>query len=187
MSRLLLSLLRILRSLSQWLLGMLRKLETLMTLKNRTTRFNTRVVTGNGHVYKGVIRQTETSRHGVDATSNSAERRKCIRVSFPDGRTRTIYGSAKDLENDHEIVGSLTAIYKVLVETENPQVKTILENGLQKVETVSDVSSLLETSHLLRSPQNAERLLSTLSRAGRATPKVLEDVERELGLGKEQS
>ena len=146
-----------------------------MALKNRTMR----VFTGNGNGYKGIVRQAETSRHGADATSNSPEKRGCVTVSFSGGRTISIRGSVKALENSHEIVKNLTAIRKVLVETENPQVKTILENGLQKIETVSDVSSLLKIAHLLRSPKDAARLLSTLSRAGTATPKVLEEVQQE--------
>lgn len=48
-----------------------------------------------------------------------------------------------------------------------------------------ELSSLLETAHLLRSPKNAERLLSALARARSRTekPQSVEALRRELGLG----
>jgi antitoxin YefM len=50
-----------------------------------------------------------------------------------------------------------------------------------------ELSSLIETAHLLRSPKNAERLLTALARArGRSEePKSVEELRRELGLGEE--
>jgi antitoxin YefM len=50
-----------------------------------------------------------------------------------------------------------------------------------------ELSSLLETAHLLRSPKNAERLLSALARARSQTekPQSVEALRRELGLGEE--
>ncbi len=50
--------------------------------------------------------------------------------------------------------------------------------------TASELSSLLETAHLLRSPKNAERLLKALHRAQAKTakPKPLEKLRKELGL-----
>ena len=47
-----------------------------------------------------------------------------------------------------------------------------------------ELRSLLETAHLLRSPKNAERLLTALGRAQGRTirPKPLEKLRRELGL-----
>ena len=49
----------------------------------------------------------------------------------------------------------------------------------------SELSSLMETAHLLRSPANAERLLTALARAqARGTePQTVDDVRREVGLG----
>lgn len=48
-----------------------------------------------------------------------------------------------------------------------------------------ELASLMETAHLLRSPANARRLLEALgrSRQGRARPKDLDALRREVGLG----
>jgi antitoxin YefM len=50
-----------------------------------------------------------------------------------------------------------------------------------------ELAGLLETAHLLRSPQNARRLLTALNRAvGRkAKPEPLSKLRREMGLGAE--
>jgi antitoxin YefM len=50
---------------------------------------------------------------------------------------------------------------------------------------VDELSGLLETAHLLRSPKNAERLLTALARAQRRTlsPQALDELRREVGLG----
>jgi antitoxin YefM len=50
-----------------------------------------------------------------------------------------------------------------------------------------ELSSLMETAHLLRSPANAERLLAALARAlGRTEPVgTPEELRRELGVGEE--
>ena len=48
----------------------------------------------------------------------------------------------------------------------------------------AEVTSLLETAHLLRSPENAKRLLRAIQRAlnQQGEVKTLEDLKRELGL-----
>src|ERR1019366_1322334 len=48
-----------------------------------------------------------------------------------------------------------------------------------------ELSSLLETAHLLRSPKNAQRLLAALQRAtrGKGKPESLDKLRREMGLG----
>jgi len=53
----------------------------------------------------------------------------------------------------------------------------------------SEVSGLLETVHLLRSPKNAKRLLTALERAleGGGEPKTLEDLRREVGLDRKRA
>ncbi len=53
------------------------------------------------------------------------------------------------------------------------EVITIHRRGSQDVALISalELSSLLETAHLLRSPKNAERLLRALSRAKKGSPK----------------
>jgi antitoxin YefM len=47
-----------------------------------------------------------------------------------------------------------------------------------------ELSSLLETAHLLRSPKNAQRLLAALARAreGEPGPQTVGDLREELGL-----
>ena len=49
----------------------------------------------------------------------------------------------------------------------------------------NELSSLLETAHLLRSPKNAQRLLRTLHRAlqGKGKPESVDKLRREMGLG----
>jgi antitoxin YefM len=49
----------------------------------------------------------------------------------------------------------------------------------------SELASLTETAHLLRSPKNARRLMSALRRADRrkGSPKPVQKLRRELGLG----
>jgi antitoxin YefM len=70
--------------------------------------------------------------------------------------------------------------------TENQEVVIVRRRGGKDVAMVSaeELSSLLETAHLLRSPKNAERLLSALRRAqtGTARPKNVTELRQELGL-----
>ena len=50
--------------------------------------------------------------------------------------------------------------------------------------SADELASLLETAHLLRSPQNAQRLLTAINRAQSRTlsPTSVEELRRELGL-----
>ena len=52
--------------------------------------------------------------------------------------------------------------------------------------SADELESLMETAHLMRSPKNAERLLSALSRAQNRDlpPSSVEDLRREMGLDK---
>jgi antitoxin YefM len=54
--------------------------------------------------------------------------------------------------------------------------------------TASKRSGLAETAHLLRSPRNAERLLTAMerSKAGTVEPQTVEQLRRELGLEPEE-
>jgi antitoxin YefM len=49
----------------------------------------------------------------------------------------------------------------------------------------AELSALMETAHLLRSPRNAERLLAALARAreGHVEATPIEALKREVGLG----
>lgn len=51
--------------------------------------------------------------------------------------------------------------------------------------SADELSSLLETAHLLRSPRNAKRLLNAIARAQRRElpPSSVEDLCRKVGLG----
>jgi antitoxin YefM len=68
----------------------------------------------------------------------------------------------------------------------NREVVIINRRGSEDIAMISadELTSLLETAHLLRSPRNARRLLSALNRAkarkGRAQP--LNRLRRDLGL-----
>lgn len=63
----------------------------------------------------------------------------------------------------------------------------IRRRGAEDVALVSaaELRSLIETTHLLRSPKNAKRLLRALARAqaGTVTSTSVDEVRRELGLG----
>lgn len=66
------------------------------------------------------------------------------------------------------------------------EVVLIRRRGREKVALVaeSELSSLLETAHLLRSPRNARRLLAALRRAlaKKVRPRSIESLRLELGL-----
>lgn len=53
--------------------------------------------------------------------------------------------------------------------------------------SASELESLLETAHLLRSPKNAQRLLAALVRAQRneLSPSSIVELRKQLGLGEE--
>lgn len=70
--------------------------------------------------------------------------------------------------------------------TEDQEVVYISRRSKPDVALISaeDLSSLLETAHLLRSPKNAQRLLTAMNRAlGREeTPLSLDELKQEVGL-----
>jgi antitoxin YefM len=67
------------------------------------------------------------------------------------------------------------------------EVVIVRRKGDKKVAMVpaDELTGLLETAHLLRSPKNAQRLLAALRRAnaGKSKPESLEKFRREVGLG----
>ena len=73
--------------------------------------------------------------------------------------------------------------------TENQEVVIITRRGGRDVAMISaeELSSLTETAHLLRSPKNAERLLTALNRALARTekPQTIEELRQEAGLSGE--
>jgi len=68
------------------------------------------------------------------------------------------------------------------------EVVIIRRKGDQRVAMIpaDELSGLLETAHLLRSPKNAERLLSALKRAkrGKGRPESLDKLRQELGFAR---
>lgn len=72
---------------------------------------------------------------------------------------------------------------------DNHEVVIISRRGAEDVALVaaSELSSLKETAHLLRSPKNAERLLRALRRAeaGTVSPQSTEQLRREIELDPE--
>lgn len=74
--------------------------------------------------------------------------------------------------------------------TENREVVIIRRRGGEDVALVAadELSSILETLHLLRSPKNAERLLSALkdAKARKGKPQSVRSLRREVGLDEEK-
>ena len=70
--------------------------------------------------------------------------------------------------------------------SEDKEVVLINRRNAEDVALISssELSSLMETAHLLRSPKNAQRLLTSLNRALLGTESVttLDEVKKELGL-----
>jgi antitoxin YefM len=70
---------------------------------------------------------------------------------------------------------------------ENQRIVIISRRGRHDVALISadELSGLLETAHLLRSPKNAERLLTALNRAKGKKPraKSVAALRKELGVG----
>ena len=68
------------------------------------------------------------------------------------------------------------------------EVVIVRRKGDQKVAMISadELSGLLETAHLLRSPKNAQRLLDAMTsvKQGKAKVQSLDKLREELGLGK---
>ncbi len=71
--------------------------------------------------------------------------------------------------------------------TENQEVVIVRRRGAKDVALVpaDELAGLIETAHLLRSPKNAQRLVTALRRAerGKAKPQSLDKLRREMILG----
>lgn len=68
----------------------------------------------------------------------------------------------------------------------NQEIVIIKRRGAEDVALISasELTGLLETSHLLRSPKNADRLLAAYERAmtGEEEPQSVESLKEEVGL-----
>jgi len=75
--------------------------------------------------------------------------------------------------------------------TKNREVVIIQRRGAEDVAMISadELASLTETAYLLRSPQNAERILSALARAlkNKGKSQDIEELRREVGLETEKA
>ncbi len=75
--------------------------------------------------------------------------------------------------------------------TKNREVVIIQRRGAEDVALISadELVSLTETAYLLRSPKNAERILSALGNAlkGKGKPRSIEELRREVGLETEKA
>ena len=75
--------------------------------------------------------------------------------------------------------------------TDEQEVVVINRRGGEDVALISaaELSSLLETAHLLRSPLNAQRLLKALQRALNETekPETVDNLRKELGAEKRKT
>ena len=89
--------------------------------------------------------------------------------------TETTYSNARQ---------SFRALWDEVVSTREPIF--ITRRGAENVALISadELSSIMETVHLLRSPENARRLLTALNRAyeDSVQPSSLEELKRELGI-----
>ena len=89
--------------------------------------------------------------------------------------TQTTYTQARD--------GLAKLLDKV---TRDHEVVIIQRRGEEEVAMIaaSELESLMETAHLLRSPTNAERLLTALGRAlkSEGTPETVEALRRKIDL-----
>ena len=70
--------------------------------------------------------------------------------------------------------------------TQDREIVIIQRRGREDMAMISaeELSSILETAYLLRSPQNAERLLSALARGlkNQPAPMTVDELRREVGL-----
>jgi antitoxin YefM len=89
--------------------------------------------------------------------------------------TKTTYSNARQ---------SLRALCDEAISTREPIF--ITRRGTENVALISadELSSIMETIHLLRSPENARRLLTALNRAyeDSVQPSSLDELKRELGI-----
>jgi antitoxin YefM len=71
--------------------------------------------------------------------------------------------------------------------TDDQEVVIVRRRGAKDVALIpaEELASLMETAHLLRSPKNAQRLLSALQRSLRreGKPESVDKLRKEMGLG----
>jgi antitoxin YefM len=89
--------------------------------------------------------------------------------------TETTYSNARQF---------FRALWDEVISTREPII--ITRRGAENVALISadELNSIMETVHLIRSPENARRLLTALNRAYEdgIQPSSLEELKRELGV-----
>jgi antitoxin YefM len=72
--------------------------------------------------------------------------------------------------------------------SENQEVVIVRRRGAKDVALIpaDELESLIETAHLLRSPKNAQRLMTAIQRSSKKAgkPESLDKLRREMGLAK---
>jgi antitoxin YefM len=102
-------------------------------------------------------------------------------------RTETLYHGKKTMETTYtKLRAELASVLDRVAE--NQEVVIVRRRGAKDVAMIpaDELSSLMETAHLLRSPKNAQRLLRALKRAqrGRGRASSLEQLRGEMGFGR---
>jgi antitoxin YefM len=102
-------------------------------------------------------------------------------------RTVILYRLEKEMTIHTTYTQARDGLAKLLDQvTHNREIVVIQRRGEEEVAMIaaSELESLMETAYLLRSPKNAERLLSALGRAlkNENEPQTIEALRREVGL-----
>jgi hypothetical protein len=89
---------------------------------------------------------------------------------------------------DVDLKPYIKQLLRVELETiQHPVAKAAISRGLAAASTDEDITSLVETFHLLSSAANAERLIMALERSKtqEQPPQSIDDLKQEFGLGEE--
>jgi len=154
-----------------------------------------------GKIEQGVLIQLELgkdtvetrmgrTRHELDCKAGSSPRSalRCL----PDHQLVYVQGSCTITEEACLTETTYTTLRQSLASVldrvaNDREVFVIRRRGAKTVALIpaDELMGLIETAHLLRSPKNADRLLSALKRAAgrKGKPEPLEKLRRELGLG----
>jgi antitoxin YefM len=101
-------------------------------------------------------------------------------------KQKTLIMSNQTTLNDAS--ASLAQLCEQVVSDRDVVIITRQEGESVAIIAVEELNSLLETAYLLRSPKNATRLLTALSRAKARTlePQSINELRQELGIGEEK-
>ncbi|BAU14088.1 hypothetical protein LEP3755_46330 [Leptolyngbya sp. NIES-3755] len=111
-----------------------------------------------------------------------------IQSHQPEYQTIQLGQAILSLPNGIDMKPYVRQLLRVELEAiQNPIARAAIERGLNEATTDEDFSSLLETFHLLSSPANADRLITTLERstANETRSQSVEEFRQEMGPGEE--